>query len=184
VRCPWTCFIACAAACDATPQPPSPVDAYLERSPQVVVTPTPAVAPAPTFDVHGATLIAIGRDIEALAERYPALEKFDAHRHLDLERSSIAYEYRVKRVVVERGIKRELVVQPDPEGLYLFIDFHPDVEANESRAQVFRGHYRNRDRRVTYVARPGERTGDLGERLWTIMHHHGTVNLGLSQISP
>jgi hypothetical protein len=169
-----------ATACDATPERLSPADdVYRERSPQVLLEPAPVVTPAPTFDVHRETLIAIGRELEALGERYPALEAFDAGQHVHLEQLSIGYQHHARRVVIERGVKRELVIQPEPEGLYLSIDFHPDVEANEARAQVFRGHYRNRDRRVSYVARPGERTGDLGERLWKIMREHGTVNLGL-----
>lgn len=174
------CLIAFVAACDSTPErlPPT-ADAYRERTPQLLVTPAPVVAPAPTFDVHRETLVAIGRDLEALGERYPALAAFDARQHVHLERLSIGYQHRTRRVVIERGVKRELVIQPEPEGLYLSIDFHPDVEANEARAQVFRGHYRNRDRRVSYVARPGERTGDLGEQLWTILADHGTVNVGL-----
>lgn len=169
------------AACDSEPErAPLGRAAFRGSRPQVTVqSPSASSPPAAAFDAHGPTLAAIAAEIEGLAATFPALEEFDADENLDLERLRIVYQHRVQRVVVERGRKRELVVEPGPGGIYLYIDFHEDAERDEARSQVFRGYFRNQGRRVRYVVRTGAQSRPLEERLWKILAAHGTTSHGL-----
>jgi hypothetical protein len=131
------------------------------------------------LDEHARALVSIARDIEAQKPNHPALDQFEVDKHLDTEWLRILYERRVQRKVITRGIKRESAVVPDPQGLYLYIDFHENVARNEAHSQVFRGYFQHGDRRVMYVTRVGNETGRLDAELSRIMRKHGVRSLGL-----
>jgi hypothetical protein len=131
------------------------------------------------LDEHARALIAIAQDIEALKRKHPALDQFEVDKHLDTEWLRILYERRVQRKLIARGIKRESAVVPDPQGLYLYIDFHENVARNEAQSQVFRGYFQHGDRRVMYVTRVGDETGRLEAELSRIMRKHGVRSMGL-----
>lgn len=70
-----------------------------------------------------ALLEAIARDIEALGARHPQLADFRAAKHFDREHLAIDYAFHT-HASTHRGGWTSGVPNPDPDGIWLYIDLH------------------------------------------------------------
>jgi len=104
------------------------------RSPPTATAAPTATAPAPAAVLPSsalATLQAIAADIEALAATCPQLADFHASKALRADDLSISYAFRTHRPTHHGGWTSG-VPEPDPDGLWFYIDLH----APDSRSQI------------------------------------------------
>lgn len=143
--------------------------------------PTPAAASVSSEpDVALVEAIrSIGRDIAALKPRYPQLSSFDAEQNVSPESLSISYQYKTHRSTISGGWSAH-VPNPDPDGVWLYIDFHDANSRSQIHTQPFTGNFTFRNKKVSFLMLEGEKTKHLHSVIWSILNKHGVVSAPLS----
>ena len=91
-----------------------------------------AVEPAPPS--HADAIRAIAKDIAALKDRYPQLADFDVDKHCQPDDLKISYGYRTHDPE-HRGGWTAAVPNPDPDGIWFYIDFHDPKSMRQIHTQ-------------------------------------------------
>lgn len=119
---------------------------------------------------------AIARDIAELKPAYPQLSEFDPERNLIADRLAITYQHNTHRSTA-RGGWAAAVPNPDPDGIWFYIDFHDPNSNDQIHTQPFTGNYGFRDMKVSFLILQGAKTKPFDGALWSILRKHGVVSL-------
>ena len=156
-----------AAASAAPPEKPSAANGSVSLPPP---EPDAALAEA---------IRSIGRDIAGLKPAYPQLAEFDAERNVHAASLLISYNHKTHRATVPGGWRAQ-VPNPDPDGVWFHIDFHPADSRSQLHTQPFTGRFVFRDQNVSYLMLEGTRTKSLHTAIWNILRQNGVVSLPMS----
>ena len=121
---------------------------------------------------YGKAIHGIAEAIERLKGQFPQLAEFTAEKHGDSSRLAITYGYRTHRAK-HRGGWTAGVPNPDPDGVWFYIDFHDPGSAAQIHTQPVVPPLHFRDRKVTFLILEGETTKRLAASLHQIMLNHG-----------
>lgn len=125
---------------------------------------------------HRQALLAIARDIEGLRDRYPQLAGFSATASCDPERLVITYQHRVGPPGGRGGWVAGLP-QPEPDGIWLYLDFHDRGSTAQIHTQPVVPERRRGDKRVMVLLVEGARARSLAPALEDILRRHGVTTL-------
>lgn len=114
----------------------------------------------------------IGRDLAALAQDHPLLQDFSCTKHVHPESLRIDYAFRTHSTPWKKGWLGG-VPNPDPDGIWLYIDFHdPDSKAQiHTQPLVPRAPIGTKE--VILLLLQGENTPPLESRIRDILDAHG-----------
>lgn len=167
------------AGCSAPAGPPP-----MEPPPPRTVAPPPAppvqaqgqarqaAGPHASSASHEEALERIALAIERLKGSYPQLADFSVSQHLDRGGLTISYGYHTHRSR-RRGGWTAGVPNPDPDGVWLHIDFHDPGSTAQIHTQPVVPELRYRDKRVMFLILEGERTRRLAGALDRILRDEG-----------
>lgn len=118
----------------------------------------------------------IAKGIESLKKNYPQLKEFNVSKNLDKEKCKIEYEYKCHLSVNGVGWVSQ-VPNPDPDGLWLYINLWNKNDPVESFSQintqpVMPLWYIN-ERCVTFLILEGKRTRSLDKEILKILKKYG-----------
>lgn len=117
-------------------------------------------------------LEAVARDIEGFKGEYPQLEAFSASKQVDQEGLALSYDFRT-HPSTHRGGWTAGVPNPDPDGLWFYIDIHsPDSTAQIHTQPVVPMLCLGTDR-VMLLILEGAETKTVGGELWKLLEKHG-----------
>lgn len=103
------------------------------------------------------TLRSIASDIEQLKNGYPQLQEYSAEKNIDLERLVIEYSYKTHDSEL-RGGWTSGVPNPDPDGIWLYIDMHEPNSAAQIHIQPEMPNLCYGDKRVAFLILEGAKT--------------------------
>ena len=114
----------------------------------------------------------IAAAIEQAKGAYPQLAGFSAKEHFDRQELVISYGYKTHRSK-RRGGWASGVPNPDPDGVWFYVDFHdPDSQA-QIHTQPWVEDLRYRDKKVMVLILEGSRTKSFALKLHQILLQHG-----------
>ena len=117
---------------------------------------------------------AIARDIKELAGEFPQLREFSPGEHCDVEGLTISYGHKTHDPT-GRGGWTAAVPNPDPDGIWFHIDFHPPDSTRQIHTQPVVLDRRYKDKKVMFLILEGEQTAKVSARLDEIMTTHGVT---------
>lgn len=162
-------------ACCRAPSPAEPAPAPIVADPaRDTDAPTSATSSAPADAAlePAAFIEAVARDIERLGRDYPQLRRFSAARHCDPARLVIEYGYHT-HAPTGRGGWTAGVPNPDPDGVWLYIDLHDPGSTAQIHTQPVVMPRRYGDQRVMVLLLDGEETRPLGAALSQVLERNG-----------
>ncbi len=126
-------------------------------------------------ETHENAILGIGRDIEALKDRYPQLQNFSVKDNADAARLCISYEFKTHEPK-RRGGWVSGVPNPDADGIWFYIDIHDPGSTRQIHTQpvtlpMFRG-----DKRVTFLILEGTETKSISNAIRKILGDHGVTS--------
>lgn len=128
--------------------------------------------PAPS---HADAIRAIARDIAGLKASHPQLADFDVDKHCHPDRLSISYGYKTHEPT-GRGGWTAAVPNPDPDGVWFYIDFHDPGSMRQIHTQPVVLERRRGDKRVMFLILEGEKTKALAGHIDRILARHGVTS--------
>jgi len=124
-----------------------------------------------------AALCAIARDIETRKPDFPQLREFSAREHCDRDELVIRYAFHTHRG--SGGGWSGAVPNPDPDGVWFYIDFHDPASPRQIHTQPARQRRTLRRWAVMLLVLDGTDVPPLAPALDAILREHGVVNDGL-----
>jgi len=131
-----------------------------------------AVEPEPLS--HADAIRAIAKDIAALKGTHPQLVDFDVEKHCHPDRLVIDYDYHT-HPPRHRGGWTAGVPNPDPDGVWFYIDFHDPDSMAQIHTQPVVPERRRGDKRVMFLMLQGEKTKSLSGPIEEILARHGVT---------
>ena len=118
-------------------------------------------------------LRAIANDIAALRGQFPQLKDFSSESTINPENMAIDYAYHTHRAR-HRGGWSSGVPNPDPDGVWFYINFHsPDSIAQiDTQPTTLHWHCLG-EKRVTFLILEGEKSKPLAGEIWSILQKRG-----------
>ncbi|MFC1523291.1 hypothetical protein ACFL6N_00735 [Thermodesulfobacteriota bacterium] len=110
----------------------------------------------------------IGKEIAALREEYPQLIEFLPDQHVHIKSLKISYGYKTHKAT-HRGGWTSGVPNPDPGGIWFYIDFHDPKSSAQIHTQpmVRKGVIGNKE--VIFLILEGEKTRSVNKKIWEIL---------------
>lgn len=125
-----------------------------------------------TKNVYRDFIRAVARDIESLNKEFPQLKKFSAARDCDEERLTIGYDHKTHRSERRAGWASG-VPNPDPDGIWFYIDLHEPGSMAQIHTQPFVIPLCFREKNVMFLILEGKQTRDVAGRIHAILEKHG-----------
>lgn len=131
-----------------------------------------AVRPEPPS--HADAIRAIAADIAALKTSFPQLADFDVDKHCHPDRLMIEYGHKTHPPKHRAGWTGG-VPNPDPDGVWFYIDFHDPKSTRQIHTQPVVLERRRSDKRVMFLILEGEKTKALAGHIDRILARHGVT---------
>jgi hypothetical protein len=131
------------------------------------------VATAPSVPTPADTIAAIARDIEKLKPECPYLVDFDREKHVDRAGARIDYGYHT-HPPKPRGGWVGAVPNPDPDGVWLYIDLHDPASTSQIHTQPVVPMLHVGDNLLMMLVLEGERVRPCAGKLRAILQSYGT----------
>jgi hypothetical protein len=119
-------------------------------------------------------LCAIARDIAAKKREFPQLRDFSARRHCDRDALKISYGFHTHRG--SGGGWAGGVPNPDPDGVWFFIDFHDPASMRQIHTQPVVPRRSFGRWSVMFLILEGDDTQELATTLEAILREHGITD--------
>jgi hypothetical protein len=167
-------IVVSAAACHTPPPGPAPTDAIAASPAATTGAATAAVplAPAPSMATPADTIAAIARDIEGLKPACPQLVDFDREKHVDRAGDRLDYGYHT-HPPARRGGWAGAVPNPDPDGVWLYIDIHDPASMSQIHTQPVVPKLRVGDKLLMMLILEGDRVPSCAGKLWAVLGKYG-----------
>ncbi len=116
----------------------------------------------------------IGNEISALQKNYPQLVDFSPAKHVQLKSLEISYEYKTHEPARAGGWTSG-VPNPDPDGIWFYIDFHDPQSTAQIHTQpiVTKGIIGKKE--VMFLILEGDNTKRLHGKIWEILKKNGVA---------
>ena len=114
----------------------------------------------------------VSHDLAALKSNYPQLVEFSRSKATDIANLKIVYGFHTHRVDHPGGWTAS-VPNPDPDGLWFYIDVHDATSNAQIHTQPQNGSICFGTNRVSFLILEGPRTRPLGAAIWRILQKHG-----------
>jgi hypothetical protein len=114
----------------------------------------------------------IADDIAGLKEAYPQLQDFSVAKHLQADNYVIGYSYHTHEPP-RRGGWTSAVPNPDPDGIWLHIDFHDPDSRTQLHTQPIVAPYCVGSMKVLFLTLEGAGTKSVEGAIWGILKRHG-----------
>ena len=115
----------------------------------------------------------VSRKISGLKVKYPQLQEFSVEKNADSERLRITYDFRTHRSERSGGWVSG-VPNPDPDGIWFYIDLHdPDSTAQIHTQPFTYPQLAFGDKLVSFLILEGAQTRSVREEILSILKRHG-----------
>lgn len=114
----------------------------------------------------------IADEISTLKESYPQLAEFSTTKNLQTESLTISYEYKTHEPK-RRGGWTSGVPNPDPDGLWFYIDLHDPNSIAQIHTQPVVQKGVVGEKEVMFLILEGEKTKPLSGKIWEILKNNG-----------
>lgn len=121
---------------------------------------------------YSETLKKIANEISVLKESYPQLADFSPTKNLQTESLTISYEYKTHEPT-HRGGWTAGVPNPDPDGLWFYIDLHDPNSLAQIHTQPVVQKGAIGDKEVMFLILEGKKTKHVSEKIWEILKNNG-----------
>lgn len=114
----------------------------------------------------------IGEEIFKLKNEFPQLNDFIPNEHVDIENLKISYGYKTHSPTHSGGWTAG-VPNPDPEGIWFYIDFHDQNSTRQIHTQpvAIPAHIGNKS--ISFLILEGTKTKSVRASIWNILKNNG-----------
>jgi hypothetical protein len=119
-------------------------------------------------------LRAIADDIASLHNKFPQLKDFSPESNIQLENLAIDYSYHTHRAQ-HRGGWTAGVPNPDPDGVWFYINFHSPDSTAQIDTQPVTSPERSclGEKRITFLILEGPESKPFAGEIWSILKKRG-----------
>lgn len=121
---------------------------------------------------YPALLEQIGKEITVLRATYPQLADFSPAKHVQTETLKISYGYKTHEATHAGGWTSG-VPNPDPDGIWFYLDFHDPKSTNQIHTQPFVQRGMIGEKEVMFLILEGENTKSVYGKIWEILKTNG-----------
>lgn len=114
----------------------------------------------------------IKTDLANLAEKFPQLKEFEEEAELDESRLSLSYAFHTHSPE-RRGGWTSGVPNPDPDGIWFYIDFHDPESTRQIHTQPVVIPLCIGSKMVSFLILEGDKTHSLRVKVMGVLRKHG-----------
>ena len=114
----------------------------------------------------------VSQDIATLKSEYPQLSLYSVSKALDLAKLKVSYGFHTHRAEHQGGWTAG-VPNPDPDGLWFYIDLHDPSSHAQIHTQPATAPICFGANRISFLILEGSRTKPVAKTIWEILQKHG-----------
>ncbi|MFH2046338.1 MAG: hypothetical protein ABIK92_14450 [Pseudomonadota bacterium] len=115
----------------------------------------------------------VSEEISNLKEVYPQLKEFSIDKHTDIENLRVDYSYHTHDSKHSAGWISG-VPNPDPDGIWLYIDLHDKDSMAQIHTQPITGiSLQVYDKNVCFLVLEGSKTKSVADKIYSILEKSG-----------
>lgn len=122
-------------------------------------------------------LLRVSQDLATLKSEYPQLAEFSSSKALDIAQLKIVYEFHTHRAERPGGWAAG-VPNPDPDGLWFYIDLHDSSSRAQIHTQPVTAPICFGTSRLSFLILEGSTTRPLAPAIWQILRKYGAETCG------
>ena len=128
-----------------------------------------------TEDQPQTFITAVARDIESLKPRYPQLQNFSLEKHVDPKNLWIDYAFHTRQAQ-HKGGWTSGVPNPEPDGIWFYIDLHDSNSTAQIHTQPIIPDYGRIDGKIVwFLILEGAATKSIAQDIALIFKRHGAA---------
>jgi len=122
-------------------------------------------------------IMKVSEDISKLKQKYPQLVEFSPEWHVDTTNFKISYGYHTHKSHRSGGWASS-VPNPDPDGIWFYIDLHDHNSTAQIHTQPVTGaDLRVGDKRVAFLILEGTKTESIAGEISSILKRYGAKSI-------
>jgi hypothetical protein len=119
----------------------------------------------------------VSEEISKLKETYPQLKEFSIDKHADIENLKVSYSYHTHKSKRSGGWTSG-VPNPDPDGIWFYIDLHDKGSTAQIHTQPITGtSLRVGNKSVCFLILEGKTTKSVAGKISSILKQNGAISL-------